>query len=65
MASDFEYLEIQNHQYILRERSTGMRYTLDTGMDDQGLTLLDGDEVEIKKPIDTWRYSIRERRRIG
>lgn len=65
MASDFEYVEVENHKHIFRERSTGVRYSLLTIYDDESVTLLDGDVVEFRHPQYTLRkYSIREQRII-
>lgn len=65
MASDFEYVEVQNHMHIFRERSTGVRYSLPTIYDEESVTLLDGDVVEFRHPQYILRkFSIREQRGI-
>lgn len=65
MASDFEYLGVENHMHIFKERSTGMRYTVMTRYDDEGVTLLDGDEAEFHDPQSGMRrFSIRQNRGI-
>jgi len=63
MASDFEYLGVQNLQCGFREKSTGMTYWLNgPERDDAPVALLDGDEVVIPTLNGRAVWSIRERR---
>lgn len=66
MASDFEYERIENNKHIFKELSTGMTYSILAGSNDETVTLLDGDEVEISSSRhETMRYSIRQDRRLS
>ena len=65
MASDYEYMGVENNTHIFKEISTGQYATLFFDIDGK-VTLRDGDLVAIEDSQGAKKiYSIKEKRGVG
>jgi hypothetical protein len=66
MASDYEYIGVENNKHILKEISTGVIFSILQEYVDEKVTLRDGDLVAIEDSRGAKKiHSIKERRVVG
>ncbi len=66
MASDYEYMGVENNKHIFKEISTGVGSTILQAEVDEKVTLRDGDLVAVEDSRGAKKiYSIKEGRVVG